>query len=94
MKKTAIALAVFAAALFAVSCQKETTPEQKSGPMTISAVTEGIGVGAKADLAYKYDVIWRWEDKICVKNSEKNVEFTLVDGAGTTTIVPVFKTGA
>ena len=84
MKKTAIALAVFAAALFAVSCQKETTPEQKSGPMTISAVTEGIGVGAKADLAYKYDVIWRTGDEICVRNSQKSVRFTLVDGAGTT----------
>ena len=84
MKKTAIALAVFAAALFAVSCQKETTPEQKSGPMTISAVTEGIGVGAKADLAYKYDVIWKMGDEICVKNSEKSVDFTLSGGEGTT----------
>ena len=88
MKKKAIVLLAFTAALTAVSCQKEAMKEAESTPagegMTISAVTEGIGADVKADLAYKYDVIWRLGDKICVKNSENRVEFTLVDGAGTT----------
>ena len=88
MKKKAIVLLAFTAALTAVSCQKEAMKEAETTPtgegMTISAVSEGIGADAKAYLAYKYDVIWRWDDKICVKNSEKRVEFILVDGAGTT----------
>lgn len=88
MKKKAIVLLAFAAALTAVSCQKEAVKEAETTPtgegMTISAVSEGIGVAAKADLAYKYDVIWRKLDRICVKNSEKSVEFTLTDGEGTT----------
>ena len=88
MKKKAIVLLAFAAALMAVSCQKEAMKEAETTPtgegMTISAVSEGIGVAAKADLAYKYDVIWRTGDKICVKNSEKSVEFTLSGGEGTT----------
>lgn len=88
MKKRAIVLLAFTAALTAVSCQKEAMKEAEITPtgegMTISAVTEGIGADVKADLAYKYDVIWRTGDKICVKNSEKSVEFTLVNGAGTT----------
>ena len=88
MKKKAIVLLAFAAALTAVSCQKEDVKEAETTPMgegmTISAVSEGIGADVKADLAYKYDVIWRTGDKICVKNSEKSVEFTLTDGEGTT----------
>ena len=89
MKKTAIALLTFAVAIFAASCQKENITEQgeitsKEEGMTISAVSEGIGAGLKADLAYKYDVIWRDKDEICVKNSTTTATFTLVDGAGTT----------
>ena len=88
MKKRAIVFLAFAAALTAVSCQKEAMKEAETTPtgegMTISAVSEGIGVAIKADLAYKYDVIWRKLDRICVKNSEKSVEFTLTDGEGTT----------
>ena len=89
MKKRAIVLLAFTAALTAVSCQKEAMKEAETTPtgegMTISAVTEGIGADVKADLAYKYDVIWRTGDKICVKNSEKkSVEFTLTGGQGTT----------
>ena len=88
MKKKAIVLLAFTAALTAVSCQKEAMKEAETTltgeGMTISAVSEGIGVAAKADLAYKYDVIWRKLDRICVKNSDKSVEFTLTDGEGTT----------
>lgn len=88
MKKIAIVLLAFATVLTAVSCQKavheevEITPKGKG--MTISAVSEGIGATAKADLAYKYDVIWKMGDEICVRNSQKSVRFTLVAGAGTT----------
>lgn len=88
MKKKAIVLLVFAAALMAVSCQKEAMKEAETTPtgegMTISAVTEGIGAAAKADLAYKYDVIWKMGDEICVRNSQKSVRFTLVAGEETT----------
>ena len=88
MKKRAIVLLAFTAALTAVSCQKEAMKEAESTPagegMTINAVTEGIGADVKADLAYKYDVIWKMGDEICVRNSQKSVGFTLVDGAGTT----------
>lgn len=84
MKKAAIALAVLAVALFAASCQKETEITPKEEGMSISAISEGISVGTKADLAYKYDVIWRTGDEICVKNSVKNVGFTLTSGEGTT----------
>ena len=88
MKKKAIVLLAFTAALTAVSCQKEAMKEAETTPtgegMTISAVSEGIGADTKADLAYKYDVIWRTGDEICVRNSQKSVRFTLVDGAGTT----------
>ena len=88
MKKRAIVLLAFTAALTAVSCQKEAMKEAESTPtgkgMTINAVSEGIGADVKADLAYKYDVIWKMGDEICVRNSQKSVGFTLVDGAGTT----------
>ena len=54
MKKTVIASVAFAAALFAVSCQKENNPVQNvSGPMTISAVSEGLNTPTKTELAFK-----------------------------------------
>ena len=88
MKKIAIALLAFIAALTAASCQKETPKEAETTPkrkgMTISAVSEGIGTGVKAELAYKYDVLWNQDDQIRVKNTEKSVDFTLVNGEGTT----------
>ena len=86
MKKTAIALLAFAAALFAVSCQKETNPAQNvSGPMTISAVSEGLNTPTKTELAFKYDVLWSGTDKIYVKDASGNNDtFSLTRGAGTT----------
>lgn len=89
MKKSAIALAVFAAALFAVSCQKENGPASDSGaaeftPMTICAESEGIGVDVKAEMAYKYDLLWQENDEIIVKNASNSATFTLAGGEGTT----------
>ena len=76
MKKKAIVLLAFTAALTAVSCQKEAMKEAESTPagegMTISAVTEGIGADVKADLAYKYDVIWRLGARMWMKNCSKD----------------------
>ncbi|MCQ2074640.1 MAG: hypothetical protein MJY77_05540, partial [Bacteroidaceae bacterium] len=67
MKKKAIVLLAFTAALTAVSCQKETMKEAETTPtgegMTISAVSEGIGAEAKAAMVYKYDVVWKTGDK-------------------------------
>jgi len=63
----------FAAALFAVSCQKETNPVQnESGQMTISAVSEGLNSPTKTELAFKYDVLWSASDKIYVKDASGN----------------------
>lgn len=88
MKKIAIVLLAFATVLTAVSCQKavheevEITPKGKG--MTISAVSEGLDTGVKAELAYKYDVLWNQDDQIRAKNTEKSVDFNLVNGEGTT----------
>ena len=86
MKKTVIASVALAAALFAVSCQKETNPAQNvSGPMTISAVSEGLNTPTKTELAFKYDVLWSDKDKIYVKDASGNNDtFSLTGGAGTT----------
>lgn len=90
MKKISIVLLALVSAGFAVSCQKEEIAgegqkgQNESAAMTITAVSEGIGAGVKSEMAYRYDVLWNENDKICVKNSEKSVEFTLTDGAGTT----------
>ena len=89
MKKSAITLAVFAAALFAVSCQKENGPASDSGaaeltPMTFNAVSEGIGVVSKVEMAYKYDLLWQTNDEILVKDASNSANFKLNGGAGTT----------
>lgn len=85
MKKTAIVLTVLMASLFAVSCQKENNPEATGfAPMTINAVSEGIGTTTKTEMAYKYDILWSENDKIYVSDGEFNDTFTLSNGAGTT----------
>lgn len=89
MKKTIIALLTLAAAAVAVSCQEEIEPNVNSGDstfgqMTIKAVAEGIGNATKAEMAYKYDVLWNDGDQICVKDASESAIFTLTDGAGTT----------
>ncbi len=86
MKKTVIALAALASVLFAISCQKENGPETKElSPMTICAVSEGIGAtGTKTEMAYKYDILWCDKDQILVKNASNSAIFKLVGGAGTT----------
>ena len=86
MKKTAIASVALAAALFAVSCQKENNPVQNvSGPMTISAVSEGLNTPTKTELAFKYDVLWSSTDKIYVVDGQGNHDtFSLKEGVGTT----------
>ena len=85
MKKTAIVLAVLTASLFAVSCQKENNPEAIGfAPMTINAVSEGIGATTKVEMAYKYDLLWQTGDEILVKNTTESAVFALNGGAGTT----------
>jgi hypothetical protein len=86
MKKTVIASVALAAALFVVSCQKETNPAQNvSGPMTISAVSEGLNTPTKTEMIFKYDVAWSANDKIYVKDASGNHDtFTLQNGVGTT----------
>ena len=89
MKKKAIVLLAFVAALTAVSCQKEAMKEAETTPtgegMTVSAVSEGLGSPTKTELAFKYDVLWSNNDKIYVEDASGNHDtFTLQNGAGTT----------
>lgn len=85
MKKTEIVLLTLSAAFAAWSCQKE-LPQPAEGPtaMVINAVSEGIGTDPKAEMAYRYDLLWQSGDKILVKNSTESATFTLTGGAGTT----------
>lgn len=88
MKKISIALAVVAAALVAASCQKEIeapdTAKTPSGPMVINAVSEGMGVDTKVEMAYKYDLLWQKDDQIFVTDGSVFDTFTLTAGEGTT----------
>lgn len=52
--------------------------------MIINAIAEGVNSPTKAELAYKYDILWQSGDEICVQNGSTNSVFTLVSGAGTT----------
>ena len=87
MKKISIALMTLAATLAAVSCQKEAgLREQTAGQMTITAVAEQVTTPnlTKAEMAYKYSVLWQENDSICVKDASNTAIFKLVKGAGTT----------
>ena len=89
MKKTLFAFMALATAFGATSCQSDeelpqAPQEPTNGAMVINAVTEGIGAGTRATMAYKYDVLWSQSDQIYVKNSTNNATFTLTEGAGTT----------
>ena len=85
MKKTAIAAMMLAAAFATVSCEKEAAlTEPVSGLMTINAVAEGVGTPTKAEMAYKYDVLWSASDKIFVTDGTNSDTFTLTSGQGTT----------
>ena len=84
MKKISIALLALATAGLAASCQKEETVEQGFTPMTINAVSEGIGTATKVEMAYKYDLLWQADDKIYVTDGTSSDTFTLSEGAGTT----------
>ena len=85
MKKTLFAFMALAAAFAATSCQSDeefTQPANK--PMVINAVAEGIGTVTRAEMAYKYDILWSESDEIYVAGNSKNATFTLETGQGTT----------
>ncbi len=85
MKKILITSLALAAAVLAVSCQKEEIKEQKElVPMTINAVSESIGTATKTEMAYKYDILWSENDQIYVTDGTVNDTFTLTGGNGTT----------
>ncbi len=76
---------MFAAGILTASCHKETEPEVKPfKPMTINAVSEGIGTTTKTEMAYKYDILWSKDDQIYVTDGTANDTFTLSGGEGTT----------
>ena len=87
MKKTTFTFMALATALAATSCQSDEEPTQQptSRPMVINAVAEGIGTKTRAEMKYKYDIVWSENDRIHVKdNSSNSATFTLDNGAGTT----------
>ena len=86
MKKTLFAFMALATAFGATSCQsdEELTQQPTGKPMVINAVAEGIGTKTRAEMAYKYDILWSENDQIYVKNSANNATFDLTAGEGTT----------
>ena len=86
MKKTLFAFMALATAFGATSCQsdEELTQQPTGKPMVINAVAEGIGTKTRAEMAYKYDILWSENDEIYVAGNSKNATFTLQDGDGTT----------
>lgn len=99
MKKITSALMMLAAVIAMVSCQNNdelvqqptvpTEPTEKptepaEQPLVINAVAEGVGsTGSRAEMAYKYDLLWSPGDQIYLKSSTANATATLQDGAGT-----------
>lgn len=91
MKKNLFAYAILAASLFAVSCQNNdelandtTTKDPSTVPLVISAVANAVGTPAtRAEMAYKYDLLWSAGDQIYLKTNSANTTATLQDGAGT-----------
>ena len=86
MKKTAIALAILTATLSVVSCLKEKDPKSgKYAPMTFCAESEEMNTTpSKAEMAYRYDLLWQENDEILVKNASESAVFKLVSEPGTT----------
>ena len=85
MKRISIALMTLAAALAAVSCQKVAEfLEPSSIQMTITALSEQITTPGttKAEMAYKYDVLWQENDSIRVFSNAvvtNNVDYNYGD---------------
>ena len=85
MKKTLFAFMALATAFGATSCQSDEELTQPTGkPMVINAVAEGIGTKTRAEMAYKYDILWSENDQILVKGNSNSETFDLTAGAGTT----------
>ena len=85
MKKTLFAFLALATAFAATSCQSDEELTQPTGkPMVINAVAEGIGTKTRAEMAYKYDILWSEGDQIIVKGDSESATFTLQSGKGTT----------
>lgn len=91
MKKNFYTYAILAASLFAASCQNNdelandtTTKDPSTAPLVISAVANAVGTPAtRAEMAYKYDLLWSAGDQIYLKTNSANTTATLQDGAGT-----------
>ena len=87
MRRTIIsAMCMAAVVLLAASCNKiedDIVSVEGNGRTVINGVTEAIGTGTKADMAYCYEVIWRENDQIYVTEGTKDDTFTLTGGFDT-----------
>lgn len=87
MRRTIISTMCMAAVvLLAASCNKieeNVLSVEGNGRTVINGVAEAIGTGAKADMAYCYEVIWRENDQIYVTEGTKDDTFTLTGGFDT-----------
>lgn len=85
MKKKLIYIAgILSASAAILSCAKESTEWiLPSTSLIVSATSEGVGGPVKAQMAYRYDVLWEIGDKIVVEGKSGSDTFTLFDGEKT-----------
>lgn len=82
MKKNRIAMGLAVATIALVSCKKENAESQTPETNSLKAVAAVLDT--KAELAYRYDVLWQNADEIAVKdNAGANSIYELKAGAGT-----------
>ena len=81
---------MLAALVAATSCINEiedpVLPNDETERLTLSAIAEEIAPATKAEMSYKFDIMWNEGDKIVARqlsNLRIIDEFTLSDGAGT-----------
>lgn len=83
MKRIAKTALLSFAALASAACHKNTPEYYK--PLTITAISEEIGAGSKAQMSYRYTVLWNNGDEIHVTDGNRSDTFKLSAGAGTST---------
>ena len=90
MRKHIAASMMLAALVAATSCINEiedpVLPNDETERLTLSAIAEEIAPATKAEMSYKFDIMWNEGDKIVARqlsNLRIIDEFTLSDGAGT-----------
>lgn len=82
MNRTIKETLVILCAMIAVCCTKDENTKEYP-PLVINAEMRGLDASAKAEMKYRYSVIWQKNDRIIVKGSAGSDTFTLQSGDGT-----------